>query len=165
MTQTNLPTSFSTSFAINLAELAKNGDRQAIATLLNRAFAEPNTSIGVDWHGGTLNLRFVSPATPDQQQAIAFVQAHLPTLQIGSLQTVRLFGYQGNQPAPLWNYTLSSAAASTFVAGVSPTLVSSTLALLPCFRRRIRICLRPLLRRTPIASSFADWGIWDNIAF
>jgi Trk K+ transport system NAD-binding subunit len=126
MTQTDLPTSFSTSFAINLAELAKNGDRQAIATLLNRAFAEPNTSIGVDWHGGTLNLRFVSPATPNQQQAIEFVQAHLPTLQIGSLQTVRLFGYQGNQPAPLWNYTLSSAAASTFIAA-SPTLVSPTL--------------------------------------
>ena len=124
MTHTNLPTHLSTSLSINLAELAKNGDRQAIATLLNRSFAHPDTSIGVDWHGGTLNLRFVSQLAgslmPNQQSAIAFVQDQLPALQIGSLQTVRLFGYQGNQPMPIWSYTLSSTAAAPF-APASPT--------------------------------------------
>jgi Trk K+ transport system NAD-binding subunit len=126
MTPTNLPTNFSTSLSINLAELAKNGDRQAIATLLNRSFAHRDTSIGVDWHGGTLNLRFVSqvtsPLMPDQQSAIDFVQAQLPTLQIASLQTVRLFGYQANQPMPIWSYTLSSTAA---VSPASPTLLQA----------------------------------------
>jgi Trk K+ transport system NAD-binding subunit len=93
----------------NLSELAKNGDRLAIATLLNRTFADPETSIQVDWHGGILNLRFVSPEPPDQSAAIAFVQSQLPAMQIEALQTIRLFGYRLHQPTPVWNYLLTIA--------------------------------------------------------
>ncbi|MBD3881804.1 potassium channel protein [Phormidium tenue FACHB-886] len=95
----------------NLSELAKNGDRLAIATLLNRTLADPETQIKVDWHGGTLNLRFVSSETPDQAGAIAFVQSQLSTLQIDSLQTIRLFGYRANQPAPVWHHLFAPTAA------------------------------------------------------
>jgi voltage-gated potassium channel Kch len=99
----------------NLLELARNGDSQAIATLLDRFLADPETTVKADWHGGNLNLRFFSSSCFEPDQAIAFVQESLETLQVEAITTIRLFGYRPDQPTPLWVQSLDLAGAPTVI--------------------------------------------------
>ncbi|HEY9641934.1 MAG TPA: NAD-binding protein [Coleofasciculaceae cyanobacterium] len=103
----------------NLLELARNGDSQAIATLLDRFLGDPNTTVKADWHGGNLNLRFFSSTFFDPLQAIAFVQESLENLQVEAIKTIRIFGYRYDEPTPLWAQSLDLAAAPA-TAPVNP---------------------------------------------
>lgn len=101
----------------NLLELAKNGDPQAIATLLRRARSETGwfnarnqAAIKADWHGGQLNLRLFSPDAPPLEDTIAWMRAQLEALEIDSVQTVRIFGYREGEPAPIWSQSLDLAS-------------------------------------------------------
>ncbi|MBI4780979.1 MAG: NAD-binding protein [Oscillatoriophycideae cyanobacterium NC_groundwater_1537_Pr4_S-0.65um_50_18] len=90
----------------NLVELAKNGDPQAIAALLDRALRYPEVAIKADWQGGLLNLRFFSATDFDPQQAIAFLQDNLPLLKVDSVQTLRVFGYREGHRTPIWSQSV-----------------------------------------------------------
>ena len=104
----------------NLAELAKNGDPQAIAALLDRLLANAEIEIKADWQGKLLNLRFFSSADVDLLQTIAFLEENLRALQIESVQTVRAFGYREGDPTPLWSQAVDWQPANCQAVNCPP---------------------------------------------
>ncbi|MBW4659009.1 MAG: NAD-binding protein [Drouetiella hepatica Uher 2000/2452] len=114
----------------NLAELAKNGDPQAIAALLDRLLAHPETGVKADWQGKQLNLRFFSATEVDPLQTIAFLEENLQVLQIESVETVRVFGYREGEPTPVWSQSVNwqSEAVSAAISAALPPAAPRSIA-------------------------------------
>lgn len=105
-----------------LTTLAKQGDPNAIATLLTRSFQsqsfapadQVDLTIKVDWQGGMLNLRLIAEHLPDTKTIVSFVQQQIAALKLDALKPIRLFAYHPTNPAPLWHHTFNGNGASPF---------------------------------------------------
>lgn len=97
----------------SLLDLARNGDRDAIAELMRQSSQMqdelPTIAIYADWTGGFLNIRFVAANPPDQDRLVAFTQDFFKSLRITSVKTIRIFGYQATVGIPVWNQTVDLA--------------------------------------------------------
>lgn len=95
--------------SLHLHELAKNGDVEAIATLLSQTLQMQQRDLRVDWHGGHLNVRLLASSagqTPDKTQLIASIQQQMQAIGINGVSSVRIFAYQPNHPTPLWSQSV-----------------------------------------------------------
>lgn len=93
--------------APNGFEQARNGDLAAIAAFLTTALQAQNISVYADWQHQRLNLRLTAANLLDQDQTITLLQPHVQTLFEGTAApAIRVFGYQTNQPMPLWHQSL-----------------------------------------------------------
>jgi voltage-gated potassium channel Kch len=115
----------------NLTGTGYQGDAEAIAAALNQTLQHQGITVSADWHGDSLNLRFTSSNALNPERLAVFVRHHLKTLSI-DVSNIRMFGYQPNQPKPLWHQiltltTLTEPAASE--QGSAAPLGSSSSAL------------------------------------
>jgi Trk K+ transport system NAD-binding subunit len=97
----------------HLIELAKQGDADAIGTLLSHALQMQRQDIQVDWQGGQLNLRLMADQIPNKTQWLVALQQQLQTLSLDSVSTLRVFAYQPHNPTPLWSQSLSLSPAAS----------------------------------------------------
>ncbi|WOB43171.1 hypothetical protein HNI00_08375 [Thermoleptolyngbya oregonensis NK1-22] len=90
----------------NLLELAKQGDPQAIATLMNRSLQPRGMTASVDRQGTCLYVTLQAEQVPNRQVLTAFVQNGISNLGVSSIQLVKIAGQQFGMAEPAWTQDL-----------------------------------------------------------
>jgi len=105
----------------NLFELAKNGNPQAIASLMNQVLEPKGVVAKAQLEDSCLHIVFVSEHPLSQAAISSFVQNGLNALGTKAFQTVKLYATKEGQKAPFWtdNFALKSHQS---VASSTPTL-------------------------------------------
>ncbi|HEY9621850.1 MAG TPA: hypothetical protein V6C78_15950 [Crinalium sp.] len=106
----------------NLLELAKQGDPQAIATLMNRTLQPRGMTATADLHDHCLEVILESAQVPNRQVLTTFVQKGLANLGIQSINSVKILGKQTGAASPVWVQELNLASPDLG----SPATISST---------------------------------------
>lgn len=86
----------------NLQELAKRGDGEAIAVLMQRALEGKNIKVQVCPQQDCLNILFEGKKLPDPEVMINFVSHGMVKMGVNSALYLRIFGYETGQPFPQW---------------------------------------------------------------
>lgn len=86
----------------NLQELAKRGDGEAIAVLMQRALEGKNIKVQVCPQQDCLNILFEGKKLPDPEVMINFVSQGMVKMGVNSALYLRIFGYETGQPFPQW---------------------------------------------------------------
>ncbi|NJL39060.1 MAG: hypothetical protein HC899_21650 [Leptolyngbyaceae cyanobacterium SM1_4_3] len=86
----------------NLLELAKQGDPQAIATLMNRSLQPKGMTASVDVRGDRLQVLLESAQIPNRQGMVAFVRNGITTLGLKSIQSIEIISRQVGNSSPAW---------------------------------------------------------------
>ncbi|MGG6298300.1 hypothetical protein ACQ4M4_28375 [Leptolyngbya sp. AN02str] len=100
----------------NLIELAKHGDPQAIATLMNRTLQPRGMSATVDRWGDRLRVKLEGQYVPNRQVLVAFVKNGVDNLGIEAVQVVEVLGQEFGASSPAWTEELMLGASGTIEA-------------------------------------------------
>lgn len=87
----------------NLLELAKQGDVQAIASLMNRSLQPKGITAKVALKEACLQVMLESAQVPNQQALIEFVRKGIKGLGVISIERVKVYGRQTGEEFPAWN--------------------------------------------------------------
>jgi hypothetical protein len=88
----------------NLLELAKQGNVEAIAALMNRSLQPKGiTVVKAAFKDSCLHILLESAQVPDQQALVAFVDQGLTRLEAASIKQVKLYGRQTGEEFPAWS--------------------------------------------------------------
>jgi len=122
-----------------LIERARNGDVQAIATIINRRTQPKGVTTKVLIKGDCLQLLLESQEAPDQQAVATFARNLLTSLNISGVCRVKLYGRKKGDEFPAWNIEFeivrqnsdqtaspSSQSSSTLVKPVSTPIKTNT---------------------------------------
>lgn len=85
-----------------LKRLAKQGDEEAIATLLRRALAYQNVEIKAQLQNSHLNVYLSSDQTPNQRAAVTLIERELAGFSIDLIAKVQVFGERAGADFPDW---------------------------------------------------------------
>lgn len=88
-----------------LKELAQQGDANAIAALLNRAFEPQGIITKAACKNDSLQIVVEAAQTPNKQEAIARVRDVLAELQLNWVEQVTVYGRQPEDDIPDWHQT------------------------------------------------------------
>ncbi|MEM8603104.1 MAG: hypothetical protein AAGF24_04640 [Cyanobacteria bacterium P01_H01_bin.121] len=88
-----------------LKQLAKQGDLEAIATLIQHSFKRDQIEASVQTHGDTLEVSLYSATVPDQALTRR-LERGLKQLEVESFSQVTVAGYQQGQLVPAWVETV-----------------------------------------------------------
>ncbi|MEH2011332.1 DUF4429 domain-containing protein [Nostoc sp.] len=99
----------------NLLELAKQGDAQAIASLMNRQLQPKGITVKAALKDACLQVMLESAQVPNQQALVAFVRKGIVGLGAASIKRVKIYGRQTGEEFPAWNqeFELVVHASST----------------------------------------------------
>jgi hypothetical protein len=86
-----------------LEELAKQGDSNAIASLLNRAFEPKGVTAKAAIKNDSLNIIVEAAETPNKQESIAIIREVITSLQLELAETVTVYGRQPGDDIPDWH--------------------------------------------------------------
>lgn len=87
----------------NLLELAKQGNVEALTTLLNRSFQPKGITAKATLKDSCLQIVLESAQVPDQQALVAFMRKSLTSLGAESISKVKVYGRQTEEEFPAWN--------------------------------------------------------------
>jgi hypothetical protein len=88
---------------LNLLELAKQGNVEAIASLMNRQLQSKGITAKVALKNACLQVMLESPEVPDQQALVTFVCKGITGLGVASIERVKIYGRQAGEDFPAWN--------------------------------------------------------------
>jgi len=112
----------------NLLELAKQGDANAIATLINRVLQPQGITAKASIKNGCLQIMLEAQPAPDQQVIVSLVYDELVSLGINSFNRVKIYGRETGDDFPSWQQELnlvSSTPEETVEHSTSTTHQSS----------------------------------------
>ncbi|MBD3880903.1 hypothetical protein IFO70_03955 [Phormidium tenue FACHB-886] len=114
----------------HVLELAKQGDPDAIATLMNQSLQPRGMTAFVDRQGDVLEVILEAERVPNRDALTAFVQKGIDNLGIESVRSVRIVGQQTGATFPTWMQELNLAAFPLELAEppVSPELPAGDLS-------------------------------------
>jgi hypothetical protein len=87
----------------NLLELAKQGNAQAIATLMNRQLQPQGITIKAALKDNCLQMMLQSTPVSDREEMVAFVRKGLTTLGVAAIARVKIYGRQTGEDVPAWS--------------------------------------------------------------
>ncbi|MEH2084602.1 MAG: hypothetical protein V7K89_32920 [Nostoc sp.] len=87
----------------NILELAKQGDAEAIASLMNRHLYPKGIAAKVTFQDTCLEVMLESAEVPNQQILVAFIRKGLTALEAASVEIVRVYGQQTGKEFPAWS--------------------------------------------------------------
>jgi len=87
----------------NILEVAKQGNPEAIATLINRSLQPKGITAKVSLKDGCLQVLLKSAQIPDQQALVPFIRKGLTTLGVPSVKRVKVYGSQLEEDIPTWD--------------------------------------------------------------
>jgi len=87
----------------NLLALAKLGDVKAIESLINRPLQPKGIIAKVALKEDCLQIMLESNQVPPQQTLLAFIRKGIISLDIASIQTVKVYGKQTGEEFPAWS--------------------------------------------------------------
>jgi len=86
----------------SLHELAKQGDAQSIATLMQLALDSKNIQVRAVFHYPCLHIVFEGKRAPDAEAMLSFVSQSMAKIGVERLLYLRVYGYEAGQPFPQW---------------------------------------------------------------
>ncbi|MEH1865110.1 MAG: hypothetical protein V7K69_08875 [Nostoc sp.] len=86
----------------NILELAKQGDVDAIASLMNRHLHPKGITAKVAFQDAWLEVTLESAQVPNQQILVAFIRKGLTGLGAASIENVKIYGQQTGKKFPAW---------------------------------------------------------------
>ncbi|MEH2162468.1 MAG: hypothetical protein V7K38_15850 [Nostoc sp.] len=87
----------------NILELAKQGDVDAIASLMNRHLHPKGIAAKVAFKDACLEVTLESYRVPNQQILVAFIRKGLTALGAVSVESVKVYGQQTGKKFPAWS--------------------------------------------------------------
>lgn len=84
-------------------ELAKQGDAEAIASLMNRQLQPRCITAKVALKDACLQVMLESDQVPNQQALVAFVRKGITSLGAASIERVKVYGRKTGEEFPDWN--------------------------------------------------------------
>jgi len=90
----------------NLLELAKQGDEEAIASVINYFLKDKGITAKAAYKDDSLLVLLKAAQVPDQQSTVAFIHKLMMKLKIDSIKSVKVYGKQTGQSSPAWSETL-----------------------------------------------------------
>ncbi|MEH2147359.1 hypothetical protein [Nostoc sp.] len=87
----------------NILKLAKQGDTQAIASLMNRHLHPKGITAKVTFKDACLEVMLESAQVPNQQILVAFIRKGLTALGAASVEIVKVYGQQTGKEFPAWS--------------------------------------------------------------
>lgn len=87
----------------NILKLAKQGDTQAIASLMNRHLHPKGITAKVALKDACLEVILESAEVPNQQTLVAFIRKGLTGLGAASVEIVKVYGQQTGNEFPAWS--------------------------------------------------------------
>ncbi|WGV24884.1 hypothetical protein [Halotia branconii] len=87
----------------NLLQLAKQGDAQAIAFLMNRQLQSKGITVKAILEDGCLQVMLESAQVPNQQALVAFVYRGITSLGTTSIEKVQVYWQQTGEDIPTWS--------------------------------------------------------------
>jgi len=94
----------------SLSELAKQGNPNAIASLITRSLSPQGITAKASLKGDCLRVMLESLQVPDQQAAVQFIRKGLTKLKAESIKTVKIYGKQVGTDFPAWSQELDFAS-------------------------------------------------------
>lgn len=90
----------------SLQELAKQGDAQSIAHLMQLALDSKNIQVRATFYYPCLHIIFEGKRTPDSEAMISFVSQSMGKIGCEKLLCLRIYGYETGEPFPHWSERL-----------------------------------------------------------
>ncbi|MHC5719658.1 MAG: hypothetical protein ACYTX0_48365, partial [Nostoc sp.] len=87
----------------NILKLAKQGDTEAIASLMNRHLHPKGIAAKVAFKDACLEVMLESAEVPNKQILITFVRKGLRALGAASVEIVKVYGQQTGKEFPAWS--------------------------------------------------------------
>ncbi|MEH2011333.1 hypothetical protein [Nostoc sp.] len=87
----------------NILKLAKQGDAQAIASLMNRHLYPKGITAKVAFKDACLEVMLESAEVPNRQTLVAFIRKGLTGLGAASIERVKVYGQQTGKEFPAWS--------------------------------------------------------------
>lgn len=87
----------------NLLELAKQGNAQAIATLMNRQLQPKGITVKAALKDGCLQIMLESAQVPNQQALVEFIRKGITSLGAESIKSVKIYGRKTGGEFPSWS--------------------------------------------------------------
>ena len=112
----------------NIVELAKQGDPQAIATLIYRQLKSKGIKVQAKFKDNCLQIRVESDQIPDQETMVAFIRKGITSLKSKGIEKVRIYGRKTGEEFTAWSHEFELIAqtnSAPFTVGQSPTIPSS----------------------------------------
>jgi hypothetical protein len=94
----------------SLSALAKQGNPDAIASLITRSLSPQGITAKASLKGDCLRVMLESLQVPDQQAAVQFIRKGLTKLKAESIKTVKIYGRQVGTDFPAWSQELDLAS-------------------------------------------------------
>ncbi len=104
----------STATQPTLLELAKQGNAQAIATLINRQLQPKGITAKAALKDGCLQVMLESAQAPNQQALVAFVRKGITGLRAASIERVKVYGRLVGEEFPAWSEEFELAQPNPF---------------------------------------------------
>lgn len=95
----------------NTVELAKQGDTEAIASLMNRHLQPKGITATVTLKDACLQVMLESLQVPNQQALVTFVHKGITSLGAASIEKVKVYWQQTGKIFPAWSEEFSVGAA------------------------------------------------------
>ncbi|MDZ8034101.1 MULTISPECIES: hypothetical protein [unclassified Nostoc] len=87
----------------NILKLAKQGDAEAIASLMNRHLYPKGINAKVAFQDACLEVTLESAQVLNQQILVAFIRKGLTALGAASVERVKIYGQQTGKEFPTWS--------------------------------------------------------------
>jgi DNA-directed RNA polymerase subunit RPC12/RpoP len=91
----------------NPLELAKQGNSNAIAALINRNLQAKGITAKVSTKGDCLRIMLEANEVPDQANAVKFIHNGIAKLAIANISKLQIFGRQIGDDVPAWSQTIN----------------------------------------------------------
>ncbi len=105
----------------NLIALAKQGNPEAIATLINRSLQSQEITVKASIKADCLRVMLEAQQVPDKETLVKLIQRGLTKLKIESIKTVKIYGKQIEQDLPIWRYKFNLINPDKPVSSSKPT--------------------------------------------
>ncbi|MEH2239910.1 hypothetical protein [Nostoc sp.] len=109
----------------NILKLAKQGDTQAIASLMNRHLHPKGITAKVAFKDTCLEVMLESAQVPNQQILVAFVRKGLTALGAASVERVKVYGQQTDKKFSAWSQEFDLGIAEAEIEVVDKEQSSS----------------------------------------
>ena len=87
----------------NLVQLAKQGDIDAVSTLINRSLQKKSITAKVSRSNDCLRIMLISEQLPEQAELVKFICSGLRKLSVPEINKVKIFGSRKGDVVPEWS--------------------------------------------------------------
>ncbi len=109
----------------NPLELAKQGNPNAIAALINRNLNPKGVTAKVSRKDNCLRVMLESAEVPNQNSMVEFIRSGILKLRVAEINTLQIFGRQVGDEVPVWSQTIHLKALPSSSSVSQPSILET----------------------------------------